>query len=371
MGTYEKTCLEVHDDTHSRPPPDVGHDLGDARNLRCRLTSSVTTRSSRLAIVRVVHPTAEKFLSFGEAVKRGLSAKDKWLPFQYFYDALGSDLFEQICDLPEYYLTRTEDRILRDHAEAMVRGWDEPPAIIELGSGSSTKTQRLIGASLEVYGRLHYVPIDVSPTILEASARSLVDDFPRLRVTGYAGDYRVAMEKAFARFQGPKLVVFLGSSLGNYETDEAVDLLARIARGLKPTDRLLLGTDLIKDQTTLESAYDDAAGLTAKFNKNLLVRINRELSADFNVDRFAHRARFRADRSRVEMHLVSLEDQVVRVPGAGLTATFTAGEAIHTESSHKYSLANLQDIAHHSGFDEESAWTDPAGWFRVQRWRPR
>lgn len=308
--------------------------------------------------------------SFAEDVRRGLSARPKTLPCRYFYDAAGSQLFEQICALPEYYLTRTEDAILREHAGAMVAGWDQAPTLIELGSGSSVKTRRLIAAALARYGELHYIPIDVSPTILEASARALVRRFSGLRVTGYAADYRDALAGLATRLDGPKCLVFLGSSLGNYDSErDAVELLGHLARAMEPGDRLLLGTDLAKAPQVLEAAYDDARGITARFNLNLLDRINRELDADFDLRRFAHQALYRHDRSRVEMHLVSLAEQAVEVRGAGLSVHFQRGESIHTECSYKYTPQGLRALAERSGFAEEAAWTDPSGWFRVQRWR--
>jgi L-histidine N-alpha-methyltransferase len=222
---------------------------------------------------------------------------------------------------------------------------------------------------MELYGDLHYVPIDVSPTILESSARSLVGDFLRLRVTGYAGDYQVALHEIARRIKRPKCLVFLGSSLGNYAEAEAIDLLSHLARAMGPGDRLLLGTDLAKDPATLEAAYDDAQGVTAAFNRNLLVRINRELGGDFDPAAFEHRATYREDHGRVEMHLVSREMQMVRIPGAGIEITLADGESIHTESSHKYTSAILTTLAERAGFVEEAAWTDEREWFRVQRWR--
>lgn len=325
-------------------------------------------RSARLAIVRAAATQSPD--SFRDAVRRGLSAHPKTLPCQFFYDDTGSRLFEQICALPEYYLTRTEDAILRQHAAEMVAGWAHAPAMIELGSGSSVKTQRLIAESLARYGRLHYFPIDVSPTILEESAAALVRDFPRLRITGFAADYREALAKLYAHVDRPKLVVFLGSSLGNYDSAEAVSLLRHIARGLGPHDRLLLGTDLAKDRETLEAAYDDAQGITAAFNRNLLVRINRELGGNFDPTRFAHEARYVPERGRVEMHLGSIGHQSVRIPAAGVTVRFSAGESIHTENSHKYTVERLRALATESGFEEEHTWADRHGLFRVQRWRP-
>jgi L-histidine N-alpha-methyltransferase len=213
------------------------------------------------------------------------------------------------------------------------------------------------------------VPLDVSPEILEESAAALLDEFPGLLVTGYAADYRAAVVEVARRVRRPKLLVFLGSSLGNSTEDEAVALLRHIAATMGEGDRLLLGTDLVKDRGVLEAAYDDARGITARFNRNLLERINRELGADFRPDRFEHRASYREDFRRIEMHLVSRVDQVVTIPGADLVVRFAAGESIHTENSHKYQPDGLGDLARRSGFIEEASWTDPKGWFRVQRWR--
>jgi len=322
-----------------------------------------------LTIVRRPETAIPDRPRLAEAVRAGLLARPKTLPWEYFYDAEGSALFERICELPEYYLTRTEDAILRDHAPEMVAGLDGDPTLIELGSGSASKTRRLIAAALEHYGTLHYVPIDVSPTILEESARTLVRLFPGLRVTGHVASYRTVLASLTARIPGPKLLVFLGSSLGNYEADDAAGLLDQVARALGPDDRLLLGTDLAKDRALLEAAYDDAQGVTARFNRNILVRINRELGADFDLDEFAHEARYRPDLGRVEMHLVSRKCQLVTIPGAGLEVAFAERESIHTENSHKYTVDGLRSLADHSGFVEDAAWTDRRGFFRVQRWQ--
>ena len=330
-----------------------------------------SVRDRRLTIVEGGESAGEPPEAFALAVRSGLRARRKCLPCRYFYDEEGSRLFEQICDLPEYYLTRTEDAILREYARAMVSGWQVDPVMVELGSGSSSKTRRLIDAALRTYGELHYVPIDVSKTILEESAEELVRAFPGLRVTGFAANYRDALAGVVERFDRPKLFVFLGSSLGNYEADDAVALLSLVARSMGPSDRLLLGTDLDKDPALLEAAYDDARGVTARFNLNLLARINRELGGRFDLDRFEHRARYRGDLRRVEMHLVSRTAQEIAVPGAGLTARFEEGESIHTENSHKYTISLLRSLADRSGFHEEAAWTDPGDRFRVQLWRPR
>jgi dimethylhistidine N-methyltransferase len=329
--------------------------------------------SKRLTIVSLSGAARAHPDELAAAVRAGLSAQPRSLPWQYFYDELGSRLFDRICTLPEYYLTRTEDAILRDHAHAMVAGWSlvKPPCLLELGSGSAVKTQRLIAAALQAYGTLHYIPIDVSATFLEESAQTLVGQFPALRVTGYVADYQTALPVAAAQVDGPKLVVFLGSSLGNYSPEEAIALLEQVARIMRPEDRLLLGTDLAKDRATLEAAYDDAQGVTAQFNGNLLRRINRELDADFDLDQFRHHAVYRPELGRVEMHLIARSDQVVQIPAADLTVRFEAGESIHTESSYKYTRDVLRRLAERSGLLEEAFWVDRDGRFRVQRWRLR
>jgi dimethylhistidine N-methyltransferase len=322
----------------------------------------------RLSLIHAGVPRAADPLD--RAVLAGLTGSPRTLPCRFFYDARGSELFERICDLPEYYLTRTEDAILRDHARAIVGGFAKSLTMIELGSGSSTKTRRLLSAALARHESVTYAPIDISPSILEDSARALVRQFSRLRVHACAGDYRDAIATLCRQLPGPRLVLFLGSSLGNYTLDEAGELLRQVRDRLGPADRLVLGTDLAKEREILEPAYDDAQGVTARFNLNLLERLNRELGADFDLSRFAHRAVYRPDRFRVEMHLESLTDQVVRIPALELEVRFRRGETIHTENSHKYSVEQLRGLAAAAGFVEEQAWTDPRSWYRVQRWRP-
>ena len=335
------------------------------------IEDATSLRAGRLTIIEGGESAGEPPDAFPLAVRAGLRAAPKTLPCRYFYDDEGSRLFERICDLPEYYLTRTEDAILREHAHEMVAGWLADPVMVELGSGSSSKTRRLIEAALRAYGGLHYVPIDVSKTILEESAEALVGAYPGLQITGFAANYRDALAGVVERFDRPKLFVFLGSSLGNYEIEEAVELLSLVAGSMDPSDRLLLGTDLDKDPALLEAAYDDARGVTARFNLNLLERINRELGGRFDLDRFEHRARYRGDLRRVEMHLVSRIAQEVAIPGAGLTVRFAEGESIHTENSHKYTVETLRTLADRAGLHEEAAWTDSLEQFRVQLWRVR
>ncbi len=361
------------------------HAVSQTRGWRLILSTTLRTHprvgklapNRRLSIVSLIGPRTahDERTAFAEAVRSGLTSTRRTLPWPYFYDQEGSRLFELICELPEYYLTRTEAGLLREYAEAMVEPLSldcedgEVPTIVELGSGSAVKTQTLIAAALRRHERLHYVPIDVSASALEESARRLVQQFPSLWVTGYVADYRRGLEEIMNRAKGPRLVLFLGSSLGNYETPEAAELLSMIARTMRPTDRLLLGTDMAKDRVVLEAAYDDSSGVTAAFNRNILRRINRELGGDFRVEAFRHRAVYDLYRGRVEMYLVSTCDQTVTIEAAGLHTRFAANEGIHTESSHKYLVSTLEELRARSGFAEAASWTDGRGWFRLQSWR--
>ena len=327
------------------------------------------TNQDRIALIRFQPSDEREFNTFSAAVKHGLSHRPRFLPCQYLYDSVGSNLFERICEQPEYYLTRIEDSILHTHAEEMVTGWDNPPVIIELGSGSSSKTRRLIEAAIKLYGRLHYVPIDVSETILERTARKLIDDYRQLRITGIVSDYHSAFRLVSDRIHEPKLFIFLGSSLGNYEHKDALNLLQRLRTLLTSSDRFLFGADLIKDGKTLEAAYNDAAGITARFCKNILERINRELGGNFDLNFFRYEARYVSERQRVEMHLISDIEQTVLIPVLNLTIHFVPEESIHVENSHKYTPAILNHLSVSSGFTEENSWSDPAALFRIQRWK--
>jgi L-histidine N-alpha-methyltransferase len=322
--------------------------------------------------------------TFAEDVRRGLTSRPKRLSPKYFYDELGSLLFEAICKLPEYYLTRAEDEILSRHADEIVSlacaGSDglaphdeayhdalkpEPVTLVEFGSGSSTKTRRVIEALLRRQKSLLYVPVDISQTALEASAHALLDEYPRLRVEAYAGDYDAALAR-LREDRGARsrtLALFLGSNVGNFEPREALRFLRRVRGVLAPGDALLVGADLKKDARVLEAAYDDALGVTAAFNLNLLARINRELGADFDLRAFRHVARYDAGAGRVEMYVESARAQTVRVRDLDLEVGFAAGERVHTENSHKYDAAELAALARGAGFAVARAWHDAARLF--------
>jgi L-histidine N-alpha-methyltransferase len=312
--------------------------------------------------------TADTAGDFAEDVRRGLASQRKALPPKYFYDELGSHLFDAICLLPEYYLTRAEGEIFERHAREIVaaaRAGARRVTLFELGSGSASKTRRIIEALLEGQGGLKYVPVDISPAALEASASALLGDYARLSVTAYAADYDTALPRLGAELEDESraLVLFLGSNVGNFDRAEARSFLRRVRATLRAGDRLLLGADLKKDAATLEAAYDDGLGVTAAFNLNLLARINRELGADFRVRDFRHVALYDDGEGRVEMHLESVREQAVRIKALGLDVNFAAGERIHTENSYKYSPDELSALASETGFERARTWLDARGRF--------
>ena len=320
------------------------------------------TADARLRLVRPL-PAADVD-GFAAAVAAGLGARPKSLPCRFFYDDEGSRLFEEICRLPEYYPTRTEGEILARNANEIAEAVGPGAALAELGSGSSAKTRTLIEAFLSRQEALHYAPVDISAGFLEETARGLLDRYPGLAVTAIAAEYREAIPH-LPPHDGPRLVLFLGSNVGNLEEGEAASLLGAVAGTLAPHDRLLVGFDRLKEPEVLERAYDDAAGVTARFNRNLLARANRELGAGFDLEAFDHAAPYVAERSRVEMRLVSRRRQEVGVAALGLSFAFEEGEAIHTESCHKYALADVERLVHASGLRVNRLWSDPREWFSV------
>jgi dimethylhistidine N-methyltransferase len=299
---------------------------------------------------------------FRADVLAGLSAPAKSLPCKYLYDDRGSRLFDQICDLPEYYPTRTELGILRRHAGDMAAALGDGCLVIEYGSGSGMKTPLLLERLRHPAG---YVPVDISRDHLLASAAALERRFPHLQVLPVWADFTGEFEvPATRRVPRRKAVFFPGSTIGNFGPTCAIELMTGVARRCGRGGAFLVGVDLRKSKAILEPAYDDAAGVTAAFNKNLLVRINRELGADFDVDQFEHRAVFDERHSRIEIYLVSRRLQVVHLDGQSIQ--FTAGETICTEYSYKYTLEAFRDLAHAAGLTVRQVWTDDAGWFSVQ-----
>lgn len=297
---------------------------------------------------------------FANAALQGLSAPQKTLPCQYFYDEIGSALFERITDVPEYYPTRTEMAILDSCVEEIVAETPAGAVLIEFGSGSSRKTEILLGAFDKLAA---YVPIDVSATALEDARKRLASRFPRLRVHPVVGDFRSSLSLPPELAGRPRMGFFPGSTIGNFQPRDAIDLLSSMAVTMGRSGRLIVGVDLRKDTRALIPAYNDAAGITAAFNKNLLVRANRELGADFDIDGFAHEAIFNARQSRIEMHLVSQRAQIVSLLGKRFA--FRPGETIHTENSHKYTIAAFQNLARDAGWTPRRVWTDADDLFSV------
>lgn len=296
---------------------------------------------------------------FRDDVVAGLSKVQKTLPAKYFYDEAGSRLFDRICDLPEYYPTRTELGILGENAAAMAECCGPQALLIELGAGSLTKIRFILK---ELDRPAGFIPVDVSGEHLRAASKELQRDFPKLDIREVAADFT----RPFRLPNPPhrkRVVYFPGSTLGNFEVAEADALLRRIAALAGPGGGLLLGIDLVKSKPILEAAYNDAAGVTAAFNLNLLARINRELDGDFDLHAFEHRAFYDPKLARIEMHLRSTVDQVVAVAGGEFR--FAAGETIHTENSHKYDLEELASRAAGCGLRLTHGWTDPKRWFAV------
>jgi dimethylhistidine N-methyltransferase len=306
---------------------------------------------------------------FAALVRAGLGATPKWLPCRYFYDREGSRLFEEICQLEEYYLTRAEREILQASAAEIAARFPAGTILVELGSGSAAKTRLLIEAFLAAHGGLRYIPIDISCEMLEESSLSLLEDFPGLRVDAICGEYREALRHLREAPEQPRLVLWMGSNVGNFDRPEAAVFLGEVVRLLGPADGLLLGVDLRKDRAVLERAYDDSRGVTARFNLNLLARVNRELGGRFDLGAFRHRAVYAEGPGRVEMYLVAVRPHRVRIEGLSLEVSFLAGEAIHTESSYKYALTEIDALARAAGFRPEARWLDAEGRFAVDLWR--
>jgi L-histidine Nalpha-methyltransferase len=316
----------------------------------------LTPLGERLLLYR--SPRSEHDGGFADDVRAGLSAERKHLTPKYFYDELGSALFEAICYLPEYYLTRAEAEILEANAAAVIDLLERPLELIEFGSGSARKTRTIIGAALQRQERLQYHPVDISPTALLDSSAGLVAEYERLHVTAYASDYMTLLASARLSTSNRVLALFLGSNIGNYDPGEAAVLLRAMSSAFKPGDALLLGTDLKKDPRVLELAYNDPTGVTAAFNKNLLGRINRELCGHFDLDAFEHVARYDAARGAVDSFLVAGRGQSVPIEALELTVRLNAAEAIHTESSYKFDAADIGRLAQRSGFRVRSSWSD-------------
>jgi L-histidine N-alpha-methyltransferase len=305
----------------------------------------------------------------GSEVYIGLTSRPKTLSPWLFYDEAGSRLFEKITELPEYYLTRTERGIFARHADEIIaaaagKPSAQPLTMIELGAGTAAKTGLLLEAAVRRQGKVDYLAIDVSESPLAAAKERIEREIPGVAVTPRVADYTTGVADLPADGER-RLVLYIGSSIGNFEPADAVRLLRDVRARLSPGDRLLLGVDRVKDRSVLLRAYDDEAGVTAAFNKNVLVRINRELGGNFNPRLFRHRACWNQEQSRIEMHLESMVPQQVTIGALELEMKFVRGETIHTENSYKYTSEGVVSMLERAGFGLTQCWTDERNWFGV------
>jgi L-histidine N-alpha-methyltransferase len=318
---------------------------------------------------QIDHHLPEEFL--GEAlradVRRGLTDSPKWLPPKWFYDKAGSELFEEITRLPEYYPTRAEAQILQSHVSEIVdcAGAD---SLVELGSGSSTKTRWLLDALADTGALRQYVALDVSESALQAAGPALAEAYPGLAVRGLVADFDRHLDEIPA--SRARLIAFLGGTIGNFEPEHRMRFLGALLTVMQPTDTLLLGTDLVKAPEVLVPAYDDSAGVTGAFNRNVLSVVNRELGADFDVEAFEHIAIWDPASEWIEMRLRARRAMTVRVTDIDLTVDFSSGEEIRTEISAKFRRESLNEEMHAIGFSPLGWWTDDMARFAVSMWQP-
>ena len=313
-----------------------------------------------MTIAIEVHLDAEAAAKMARDVHRGLSAEPKELAPKYFYDERGSQLFERITELAEYYPTRAERSILAARSAEIVAAAGAPRSLVELGSGSAAKTRHLLDAMREAGCLYTYVPVDISEEITHETAELLVDEYPGLAVRGLVCDFEHHLER-IPDGEDDRLIAFLGGTIGNLYPEPRREFLTRLAGLMGPGDHLLLGTDLVKDSVRLEAAYDDAEGVTAEFNKNVLAVLNRELGADFDLDAFEHVARYDEVETRMDIRLRSLADQTVRLDGLDLSVDFAAGEEMRTEISTKFTDERLESVYREAGLELAGWFTDPAG----------
>ena len=316
---------------------------------------------------------------FRTDIVKGLSNPiQKSIPSKYLYDSKGSYLFEQITLQPEYYPTRTENSILEEYSTNILHNISKEIILIEMGSGSSKKTKHLFDSILKKQDKLYYFPIDISFNFLDSVVNDLETKNQNIRVKGIPNDYingikdcnNILFENNFKFDSFSRLIVFFGSSIGNFEIDEARDFLKAVRMNMNDKDFLLVGFDMIKDEFLIEHAYNDKAGFTAQFNLNIISRMNRELGCNFNLYEYVHYAFFNKEKERVEMHLKSKSDQEVRILGSDKIFQISKGETIHTESSYKYSEEKIQKLATRSGFSIEKIFSDNNNWFDLVMLKP-
>ncbi len=301
---------------------------------------------------------------FADDVRAGLYLIQKELHPKYFYDSKGSDLFEKICSTDDYYVTRTETQILQKFSDDIIDCVSNVESICELGSGVSVKTRYLIDAFIKLKGSLHYIPIDVSP-ILKSSSETLIGEIPDIKISGIRSEYEYGLDIANSLFPQPKLIIFLGSSIGNFSSGEANLFVKDISNNMIIGDKLLIGFDMVKDKNVLFNAYNDSEGYTAQFNLNVLERINKELKGNFDVNEFEHMAFFNEAESRVEMHLISKINQLVFIEELNEIFRFKLDETIHTENSYKFTDEMIRKIGAYAGLKIENTWMDEKKYFSL------
>jgi L-histidine N-alpha-methyltransferase len=302
--------------------------------------------------------------SFADEVSFSLTQNSKFINPKFFYDKKGSDLFEKICDLSEYYPTRTEISILQNLKENFAKYVDDSFRLVELGSGSSVKTRLILDILNKFQDKIEYFPIDISEILTESSSL-LQKDYKNLHITGIIDTYEGGLEFLKNYDSKKNLIIFLGSSFGNFIPADGKKFLKKINSTMKDNDLFLIGLDLVKNKETLENAYNDSKGITAQFNLNVLSRINDELDADFNLNNFTHYARYNEDEQRIEMYLKSLVEQFIVIPKANLSITLKKDELIHTEHSHKYKLFQIKELMNQTGFDIKQIWLDENNYFAL------
>jgi L-histidine Nalpha-methyltransferase len=328
--------------------------------------SNVTSQSTietRLQVRRLQEATLVVASSAGTDVVKGLTQTPKTLPPRYFYDDRGSELFEQICELPEYYVTRTETAILQECAGEIAKITGSSCEVIELGSGSSTKTRILLDAYKRLGDPLRYIPIDVSAGILESSARQLLAEYPKLQVLALAGTYELALAQLELTQLSTRMICFIGSTLGNLNPQECDVFLSQITNALQVGEYFLLGVDLQKPKYLLEAAYNDRLGVTAAFNLNMLEHLNWRFDSNFDTTQFEHVAFYNETENQIEMHLRSLRSQTVQLKTLNLTVHFEQGETVRTEISRKFNINTIQQELKTKGLTPQKVWTDPNQWF--------
>lgn len=331
-------------------------------NIDCAISDSIANlRSGRLQILDCLDDRYRNDIS--RDIKRGMSASQKYIPCKYFYDARGSRLFDDVCQLSEYYLTRAELSILERIAPELMESFTNGD-LVELGSGANLKIRILLDAAGKFNrSSVRYIPMDISASAIIQASEDLLKRYPELSILGLVADFACQLD--VLRTKRPLMLCFLGSTIGNMPRNECVSLLRTVAETIKPDDKLLIGFDMVKPREMIEAAYNDSKGVTSEFNKNILNVLNRELNADFDLSQFDHIAFFNEDESRIEMHLRANRDMVVKLESIDMQLEIKKGETIHTENSTKFTNQAIETIAEKAGLSVHRWYSDSNQWFSL------